>query len=147
MLARDVNERRYRIDFSTMAGGPHARLGIIATDGINASEAESAEFTVPAKPPEVFIQPLPNDGVVVAGHEVILDGDAFDLQDDDIPESHLQWTSNISGPLGNGTPVRVNLPPGVHTITLTATNSGGLRGSATQTVRVVKGPKRRAVRR
>ena len=147
VLARDVNERRYRIDFSTMAGGPHARLGIIATDVINASESESAEFTVPAKPPEVFIEPLPNDGVVVAGHQVILDGDAFDLQDDDIPESHLQWTSNISGPLGNGTPVRVNLPPGVHTITLTATNSEGLRGSAMLTVRVVNGLKRRAVRR
>ena len=148
VVARDLIDRFFRIDFSAMPGGPHAQLGVIATDGINASEAESNEFTVPAKAPEVIIGELENGGVFFAGHEVVLAGDAFDLQDDDMPESSLRWTSNISGFLGNGSAVKVaNLPLGVHTITLTATNSYGVTGSARTTVRIVSGTKRRSVRR
>ncbi len=148
VLARDLTERTFRIDFGEMPGGPHAVIAVIATDGINAAEGDSAEFIVPAKPPEVFISELEDGGVIAAGHEVVLDGDALDLQDDDIPESHLQWSSNLSGVLGRGTPLKVTgLPLGLHTITLSATNSAGLTGSAKTTVNVVRTTKRRAVRR
>lgn len=147
VLARDLIDHLFRIDFSEMPGGAHARIGVIATDGINASEAEGNEFTVPAKAPEVIIGPLENSGVFFAGHEVVLEGDAFDLQDDDMPESSLRWTSNVSGFLGNGTSIKVaSLPLGLHTIKLTATNSLGLSSSATTTVRIVSGQKRRAAR-
>jgi hypothetical protein len=148
VLARDLVDRSFRIDFSEMPGGPHAQIGVIATDGINAAEAESLEFTVPAKAPEVFIEDVQDDGVIVVGHEFLLEGDAFDLQDDDIPESRLRWTSNISGLLGTGSTLKLsNLPLGVHTITLSATNSAGLTGTARTAVRIVKSVRMRAVRR
>ncbi|HEY3055052.1 MAG TPA: hypothetical protein VGK31_03865 [Thermoanaerobaculia bacterium] len=146
VLMRDLKDRRFTIDFSDMPGGSHSKIRVWATDGIHAAEADSLEFSVQAKPPEVFIEDLPSP-VVQSGHEIVLDGDAFDLQDDDIPESKLQWRSNISGVLGNGTPLKVILPLGLHTITLAATNSLGLQGVATIKVNVVTETKRRAVRR
>ena len=76
-----------------------------------------------AKAPEVFIEPLDQQGVFRPDDDIFLDGDAFDLQDDDIFESQLEWRSNLAGVLGNGTPLLVRLPKGVHTITLTVTNT------------------------
>jgi hypothetical protein len=146
VLMRDLKDRRFTIDFSDMPGGSHSKIRVWATDGIHAAEADSLEFSVQPKPPEVFIAEL-DSPVVQSGHEVVLDGDAFDLQDDDITESELQWTSNISGLLGIGTPLKVTLPLGLHTITLSATNSLGLKGTATTKVNVVTETKRRAVRR
>ena len=148
ILMADLTEKRFTIDFDDMPGGPQARVAILATDGINVGEGISGPFIVATKPPEVFIEDFPNGGVVVLGREVIFDGDAFDLQDSDIPESRLEWNSNISGPLGRGTPLRVgNLPAGLHTITLTATNSDGLRGSASAQLLVTANPRRRNVKR
>jgi hypothetical protein len=147
VLARDVTERRFDVDFSEMPGGPRAQIAIVATDGIRAGEGESAPFVVAAKPPEVFVEDT-GSGVYLPGELVILDGDAFDLQDDDIAEDQMRWTSNISGALGIGTPLAVDdLPVGRHTITLSVTNSAGLTGSDSVTVSIVKSFRRRAVRR
>ena len=133
LLARDLTVPQFTQDFDELPGGPHAKLAVIATDGINTTEAESSEFSVAPKPPDVFIVDFPSDGVLPAGREVVLEGFAEDLQDDDIPDTKLQWTSNISGVLGTGEHLVVrSLPPGTHIISLTATNSLGL--SATDTV-------------
>lgn len=145
-LMRDITLRRFTIDFAQMPGSAHAKLRVVATDGFNTGEGESATFAVPAKAPEVFIEPLPSGGFVFPGREVVLDGDAFDLLDDDIPESSLEWSSNISGVLGHGSPLKVTLPAGIHTITLKATNSENLTGSATTVVRVFKPQRHRAAR-
>ncbi len=148
VLARDLTKKSFTIDFSDMPGGPQALIAIIATDGINAGEGVSRQFIVPAKPPEVFIEDLPHGGVFAQGHDVFLDGDAFDLQDDDITEGQMRWSSNVSGTLGFGTPLKVsNLPLGLHTITLSVTNSLGLTGSASVKLNVVKSVRRRNVRR
>ncbi len=147
VLARDVDEQNFELDFSELPGSPHAQISVIASDGINSGEGSSLEFNVPPKPPDVSIEALPNGGVVFAGHEVILEGDAWDLEDDDIPESSLEWSSNLSGILGHGSGVRAVLPEGIHIITLAAKNSSGLTGTATATVRVVNTIRRRAVKR
>lgn len=147
VVDRDITERSHTLDLSEMAGGARARVRVWATDGVHTTMAESASFVVPPKAPEVFIEPLENGGVHRLGEELILDGEAYDLQDDEIPDSNLRWTSNISGALGTGATLRVmNLPKGVHTITLTATNSSGLSGTDTILVHVAT-PRRRAVRK
>jgi hypothetical protein len=148
VLARDLTQRRFTIDFGDMPGGPQAQIAIVATDGINAGEGESRNFIVASKPPEVFIGLPEGGGAFLFGHEIVFDGDAFDLQDDDITESQLRWSSNISGVLGFGTPLQVsNLPRGLHTITLSVTNSDGLTGTDSVTVNVVDNLRRRGVRR
>ncbi len=148
VLMRDLAQKRFTVDFDDMGGGLAARFAIIATDGINAGEGFSGPFIVATKPPEVFIEELPRGGVAVFGTDVVFDGDAFDLQDSDIPESRMVWSSNVSGVLGTGTPLRVsNLPRGLHTITLEATNSDGLKGRASVQLQMTSNPRRRNVRR
>ncbi len=147
ILERDLTQPRFTIDFSDLPGGTHARLRITATDGIHSNDAESGEFVVPSKPPEVFIDESLNGKGFRVGQEIVLDGEAEDLQDE-IAESQLQWSSNISGILGTGAPLRVaSLPAGLHTITLTATNPDGLKGSASVSIRVGNPPRRRSARR
>jgi hypothetical protein len=87
-----------------------------------------------------MIEKLPNQGVYTLGDDVILDGDAFDLQDDDIRESQLRWSSNGRS-LGKGTPIKLShLAAGDHVVKLAVTNSLGVTGSDTVTVRVVRKP-------
>jgi hypothetical protein len=136
VVRRDLTEKKFTIDFASMAGGAHAKLRVRATDGILTSSAESAEFSVPAKAPQVTIEPLPNNGVYVAGDDIILDGDAIDLQDEEIRESQLRWSAGGRS-LGRGSPLKISrLKPGEHTIKLAVTNSRGKTGFATVTVRV-----------
>ncbi|HEX3581175.1 MAG TPA: hypothetical protein VH087_05405 [Thermoanaerobaculia bacterium] len=140
VVRRDLTEKKFTIDFAAMPGGPHARLRVWASDGILSSSAESVAFRVPAKAPRVSIEPLASDGVVNAGDDVILDGDAVDLQDEEIKESQLRWSADGRS-LGRGSPLKIShLTPGEHTIKLAATNSRGKTGFATVTVRVVASP-------
>lgn len=147
ILVRDVTSRSLAIDFGDMPGGPHAKLAVIASDGINSGQAESGEFIVPAQAPEVFIGEL-QSSFFRRGSEIILDAEVLDLQDDWISESQLVWTSSLSGRIGTGASLVVdNLPVGKHVLTLTATNSAGVKGSGTVTVYVVDSTRRRGVRK
>lgn len=136
-IIANIRDPRWTEDFSKVAGGNHAKIRITASDGINSSFAESAEFRVPFKAPDVFIKPLAQP-VVQQGAAVVLDVMVEDLQDGELPDASLVWTSDISGRLGTGEIiVAKNLAAGLHTITLTATNSGGISTSKTISVTVV----------
>lgn len=67
--------------------------------------------------------------------EIELSGAAVDLQDGIVADAGLVWSSNISGKLGIGGDLVLKLPAGVHTITLTATDSAGLSSSGSVVVR------------
>jgi len=67
-----------------------------------------------------------NNSVLTSGN-VTLSGSANDAEDGALSGSALQWTSSITGNLGSGTSRAVTLVPGLHTITLTATDTAGGR--------------------
>jgi len=136
ILATDLRTPNLVDDFADIPGGARAKIRIGASDGFNTTYAESAEFQVPFKPPVVAIEPLAQT-TIPAGEELLLEADAWDLQDDLLPDAALVWTSNVSGALGTGEVLVVyDLPAGQHVITLTATNSAGLTASSTVTVTV-----------
>jgi hypothetical protein len=144
VLDRDVAASQLRIDFAQLPGGTHAKVRLTATDGINSTEAESAEFAVPFKAPEVFITEAPT--AVIIGNALTLEGDAEDIQDD-LTESQLEWSSQISGVIGHGSHISVrDLPLGSHVITLKVTNSHGLTGTKSINVVVLKSLKHRSAR-
>lgn len=99
-----------------------------------------ADNTPPNNPPVVSIS-LPVDDT--GSHDlndgpnaITLEGTATD-GDDDLSSS-ISWRSNIDGNLGTGALVTgVNLTRGVHTITASATDSGGATGSDSVTYTVV----------
>jgi hypothetical protein len=141
-LAVDIAATEWTDDFSTIPGSdqPVGRIKITATDGINATEATSALFSVPPQAPEVFIEEPEKDITIQAGEEIALSGAAYDLQDEWIYEdTQLVWSSDLQGELGGGELLYVdNLKPGKHTITLKATNSFKLSGTAKVIVTVTE---------
>jgi len=130
VLTRELTEARIVVDFGKLPGGTHAKIRVTANDGINAGNGESAEFSVAAKAPELFIG-FPLAGAIFAPRrEITFDAEAVDIQDDDIDTSEMEWRSNLSGLLGKGSPLKVsNLATGIHTIEVSTTNYLGIRGS------------------
>jgi hypothetical protein len=101
---------------------------VVASDGFYSAEDTSDNpFSVANKPPMAVIQ-SPSSGVIfTAGPKVDLEGSGADLEDGSLGDNALSWASSLDGPLGSGQIVEVKLSPGVHTITLTATDSQGLK--------------------
>jgi len=148
VLIDDLETPSWTEDFSHLPGGQHAKIRVTADDGVLSTSALSAEFQVTAKSPEVFIvdsnakQHKAGTGAsdlfsYAAGSNVFLEAESYDLQDEWLPESGLKWTSDISGALGSGSRLRVgSLAVGTHTVTVTATNSAGLKTTDSVTVQI-----------
>jgi len=88
-------------------------------------------------PPEAAIASPVAGSVFREGDPVTLAGSAVDAVDGSLQNSRLAWVSGIDGVLGTGSPLTVShLSRGDHTITLSATNSRGLFGTALVTITI-----------
>lgn len=86
-------------------------------------------------PPTVIISAPANPTTVTVGDSISFEATATDDQDGTLPSTTIQWSSNINGSLGSASPfVFAGLAEGTHTITASATDSGGLSGSASITI-------------
>ncbi|MBI5866356.1 MAG: S8 family serine peptidase [Planctomycetes bacterium] len=90
--------------------------------------------------PIVSISSPANGGSYNQGTTLTFTGSAFDNQDGTISSS-LVWTSNVQGQIGTGASfVFAGLVSGTHVITASATDSGGLAGSASITISILGVP-------
>lgn len=122
-----------QIDTSSLGGGS-GFFRVIANDGVNSGQADSPAYTFADKPPMPMILTPGNNHTVNFGQLVNFSGAARDWQDGGVTGANLEW-SNQNGVLGNGELLSVsNLPVGVNTITLKATNSKGQSGETSITV-------------
>ena len=92
-------------------------------------------------PPYLVKILTPSDGAQFqAGDEITFTGSAKDFRDGNLEGNSLVWTSSIDGEIGTGTEfARNDLSEGTHTITLTATNSGGKEWTAAITITISGG--------
>lgn len=122
---------------TSMLGGGTNRLRIVASDGVNTASAESAPFSVPARPPVPWIT-SPLDGFAVDWGQLVSFGlEIKDLQDEFIPDDRIAW-SNQYGQLGTGRRFQTDrLQVGENQVRVTVTNSLGVAGSTV--VKVVVG--------
>lgn len=127
VLAADLSETSWVDDFSTLPGGDHAQLVVTASDGVLSTEAVSAEFTVPAQAPDLYIFEPEGGYAYAVGDDVILEADAYDPQlGQFIPDAQIVWRSDIDGELGTGAIlVTKGLSEGTHLVSAEATDSNG----------------------
>jgi Viral BACON domain len=124
------------IDTAQLGGSGSAILRVVASDSANTGQADSAPFTVAAKPPTPLILTPGNGTHIHFGQLVNFNGTAIDPQDGGVTGAGLVWSST-AGSLGTGEQISsTSLPVGTNVITLTATNSASLSASATVTVTV-----------
>lgn len=90
-------------------------------------------------PPTATITSPANGTQVTEGASVNFTGTGDDAEDGDL-SANLDWQSDLDGSLGTGASINVVLSLGLHTITVTATDSGSLQGSDQITVEVIEAP-------
>lgn len=126
-----------------LSGGTH-EITLTATDSEGASGQASISFGVGGAPQAEILSPVDQSNgaphTVTLGTSVTLTGSANDVEDGPLSGAALVWTSNVDGQLGTGTSlVRDDLAAGMHTVTLTATDSDDNQAKATVLV-IVKPP-------
>jgi hypothetical protein len=114
-------------------------LRLSASDGFHVSrdDADGVLSTPDQKPLVLLTGDMLSGGsaVYLPGQTVNLRGFATDLEDGPLSGSSLSWTSNRDGALGSGDELFTRtLSSGLHTITLTATDSVGNQNAASMTV-------------
>jgi hypothetical protein len=123
-LAFEIREEQLAVDARRLPGGEPLTLVIEVSDGFHSRRGESPQsLNLPAKPPIVTIDPVA-EGSLVAGQPFWVFGFASDVEDVALPEEALVWSAN-GQELGRGSQLFATLPPGEHTLTLTATDSDG----------------------
>jgi hypothetical protein len=116
---------------SSLSVGVHTITASV-TDSGGLSDSDVITFTInatPNTPPTVTITAPANGGSATQGTSVSFAGTATDAEDGNI-SANLAWTSSINGSIGSGASFSTSsLSVGVHTITASVTDSGGLSGS------------------
>ncbi len=129
-VASGISATSWLVDTSALPGGPNqtARFRLLATDGFNTAQVDSDLFTLGANPPQLKINAPQANQYLPLGTPVLLSGEAYDVQDGFLPENAIIWTDG-STLLGTGRNLRASLSPGMHTLTLIASNILGKTSS------------------
>jgi PKD repeat protein len=126
---------------STMAltVGDHTITLVAQDSGGNTGTATVVVRVLPQnQAPTVAITAPTTGSTVTAGTSIAFTGTAVDPEDGALAGMALRWSSSRDGALGTGSPfATAGLSPGLHTITLTATDSGGRTASASISLTVM----------
>ena len=132
-VAAGITGNQLNVNTDQLPGGSQAIFRVVATDGFNTTQADSAAFTKAASAPTVqILSPLPNT-TGAPGDVVQLEGEASDPGNANLPDTSFVWTEgdNI---LATGRIGAAMLAPGQHTLTLKVTNGGSQIGESNVSV-------------
>lgn len=129
------------VQTTSLSSGNHV-ITLTATDSDDAFAYTNVSITVTTTQatntaPTVAIATPGNNSSFSSVATVFFVGGATDPEDTALTGTSLVWTSNIDGQIGTGVFISTSaLSVGVHTITLTATDSGGLTDTDTITLTI-----------
>ena len=123
----------------TLSEGIH-ELTLTATDSGDLDAADSITITIESnQAPEVTIDSPTNGENYMFSEEITILGSAEDPEEGELNGTSLVWTSSLDGALGTGEELTLaggTLSPGNHVLTLTATDSRDLKGTASVSISV-----------
>jgi len=135
-LATGLTEPKLTLDTDNLPGGS-AMVRVIASDGLLTGEDTSGTFTVPLHAPVIQIIKPDENQIFYPTQQVVLSGTAYDLEDGSLGDAAFHWSSSIDGDLGSGATLNTSeLRTGVHTITLTVSDSDGMESQAQRTITI-----------
>jgi uncharacterized repeat protein (TIGR01451 family) len=136
-IAVGLHQRQLQLSVQNLRGSNTGQCRVIVTDGVNTGRADSPPFTVPNKSPRARIISPKNASTFATSQAIVLAGEGLDLEDGSMDGPALQWRSSLQGALGAGRLISIaGLLPGLHTITLTATDRTGAVGQSTIQIQV-----------
>lgn len=143
-LAINYDSESLPVSLDFLHGTSAALIRVTASDGFNCGYAQSqTNFTVPEHSPVARISSPITNRIYGGDQTVILEGTGSDIEDGQLDDSKLTWTSNLDGILGTGRSVVVNastLHEGTHTITLGVSDTSNRVGSAAVAIQVFREP-------
>jgi len=117
-----ITSTRITIPTDFLPSSDNIIFKVIGSNGLNATEDEVGGLVMQNRPPKAIITSPENGWIGEQGTRWILKGYGVDNEDGTIPGGI--WTSSIDGQLNTET--EIILSPGVHRLTFTVTDSGGL---------------------
>jgi hypothetical protein len=118
-----ITGNSYDVDVSLLPAGNSARMRVVASDGANTAQDDSdATFVVTDQGPVVTILAPADGSNWQPGTPVLLQGEATDLEDGDLPDERYLWMLE-DDVLGLGRTATAFLESGFYTFTLYVTDS------------------------
>jgi hypothetical protein len=135
-VATQLTETQHTVDLSQLPGSDQARFRVIASDGVNTgSDQSDAAFRVPRKAPQALIIAPDQGAKFLSEQQVVLAGEGYDVEDGNLADARLSWSSDRQGNLGSGRHLSVTgLQDGRHVITLRVTDSHGQSSTVSRTI-------------
>ncbi len=141
-LISNLTATSYEVNLQALAGTNRGLLRVLASDGFNTAQDQSnALFTIARHRPQSFIQSPENNRLFVGEQTIILEGRGYDNEDGLLADARLTWASDLNGALGTGSSLAIKasqLAEGMHTITLTASDSESQTGNASIKIQIAR---------
>ena len=124
------------LSVSTLTAGDHTITLVVRDSGGNTGTATALVRVLPQNQAPVVAITAPMSGTTLSsGSMVTFTGTATDAEDGPLSGSSVRWSSSRDGAIGTGlTLTTSSLSVGTHTISFTATDSGGRSATASTTL-------------
>jgi hypothetical protein len=140
LLVRSVGATSISATTDSLPYASNGRVRVTSSDGLNWTTVEVYPLTVGVNHAPKVRLVSPTAGIYPMAANLVLRAQVTDLEDESLSwlsPTSVVWSSSIQGTLGTGYTLNVvGLSSGIHDLSATVIDSGGVVGSASVTVQI-----------